>query len=427
MGRRLTGKINDRAAGSVFRNEANPVLDDMKSSASNWVSDTKRGMEISGMLGPDKAQAAQKSYDALHAKSDMDIPDPARMPGYDQGSDMDIPGGYVNPEEVLSGKTSGKPGFFDSLVKITPSFVKDHPWAASLGTVATVAALVAAYAYWKKKKGQENSIVAEMCVLYPLIGKYTKSLNESYSLSNYNSYINATNRFNKIAPIVYDMMLREADYIDTWNSKSGYGYDKVGGDPMPVPHNKIYTDNMPVPHNKIYTDNMPVPHDKIYTDTMPVPHPMVGSRSDMDIPDPVRIPGYDQGSDMDIPGGYVNPEESKGRIAKILEYFKNSGDKSIAAFLNGFNVSMEWVKAHPGIAGAGALITILGAYGTYKLIQIYKEKKETGEVDVEKIAESLNMLTKLRSVCESSCNPYISETQKYKNITLICNLIDSDL
>jgi len=372
----------------------------------------KRGMAASGLNGPRAQEAAEAEIEAERIAN-------------------------AAPTEETLEKTVPTEGFLTTAYRISSEYVRNHPWAVGLGAVATGAALLAAYAYWKKKKGQSNAVVEEMCVLYPLLNKYTKSLNESYTFENYNSYVNASKRMNKIAPYVYSMMLREDDYGYTWNSKTGLGYDKVGGDPMPVPQEYSGIQNKGVPgagHTAQY-DYPNTPSDADIPDPARMPgydqasdmdtaygYGPVNTPSDADIPDPARMPGYDQASDMD-----TSSEDTRNWVIKALDYARETGDAAMKAFLNGFNVSMEWVKSHPGVAGAGALIAILGAYGTYKLIQMYKEKKETGEVDAEKIAESLDMLTKVRAVCESSCNPYITETQKYKNITLICNLIDSDL
>ena len=269
----------------------------------------------------------------------------------------------------------GKENFLDKLVDLTPQYVRDHPWAVGLGTVATVGALIAAYALWKKKKGESTAAVEEMCVLYPLLNKYSKSLSESYSFDNYNSYINASKRMDKVAPVVYNMMISEAG---EWTPTSS------------TPSGNLTPAEMSARENgTLFSKDL----DDVYNGTY-------GSA----------------GNDADT-----------GIIAEILNWFKSTGNKAVEAFLNSYNITADWIKEHPGMAGAAALAAILGTYGVYKLIKIYKEAKENGEVNAKELEESIDMLRKFRAVCESSCNPYITETQKYKNITLLCNLIDSDL
>ena len=302
----------------------------------------------------------------------------------DKGKVIDHALDYERPEGAKM--FAPKDGFFNKLVDLTPQYVRDHPWAVGLGTVATVGALIAAYALWKKKKGQTNAVTEEMCVLYPLLDKYSKSLSESYSFDNYNSYINASKRMDKIAPVVYDMMLREDNNVHFGPNPdlaklAAAGYGPAGQDQT---------------FNSDYN-----PYD-----------------SDA---------GQLAAAGFNRDGGATDATSDASIIAEILEWLKKTGNKTVEAFLDTYNITADWVKAHPGMAGAAALAAILGTYGVYKLIKIYKEAKENGEVDAKELEESIDMLRKFRTVCESSCNPYITETQKYKNITLLCNLIDSDL
>lgn len=131
------------------------------------------------------------------------------------------------------------------------------------------------------------------------------------------------------------------------------------------------------------------------------------------------------GSEADFDPNGSEPVETSV-VKQILDWFRESGNAAVEKFLEGYNITMEWVKEHPGVAGAGALAAILGTYGVYKLISLYKESREKGDVDKEKIAESLCMLSDFMSVCESY-DPNMSEAQKYKNITLLCDIINSDL
>lgn len=305
-----------------------------------------------------------------------------------------------NPAPVDNG------GLMSKLVSLTPQYVRDHPWAVGLGTVATVGALIAAYALWKKKKGESTAAVEEMCVLYPLLNKYSKSLSESYSFDNYNSYINASKRMDKIAPVVYDMMLREGDEdeVGPINPFSGNPYTVDQKEALGM-YNPAYASE----RDAILNSDMPGLEKNAALNTL---------RQKYRVKAPYEVA-------EESPYNTENPDA--GIISEILAWFKATGNKAVEAFLNSYNVTADWVKAHPGMAGAAALAAILGTYGVYKLIKLYKESKENGEVDAKELEESIDMLRKFKAVCESSCNPYITETQKYKNITLLCNLIDSDL
>ena len=129
--------------------------------------------------------------------------------------------------------------------------------------------------------------------------------------------------------------------------------------------------------------------------------------------------------DEDFDPNDAEPVETN-MIQQILDWFRETGNTAIEKFLDGYNITMEWVKEHQGMAGAAALAAILGTYGVYKLISLYKESRENGDVDKDKLAESLYMLSDFMTVCEAY-DPNMSEAQKYKNLTLLCNIIDSDL